>query len=405
MKRKRPTAAHAAYSHMGLSRDPFTTMALPEGRLADFVGRGIQADRLAAALFALHNVAVAGEPGSGKSSLLQLVRSRIPKDFHVVSIGVPVDDPAYLLQELLQELTSVLPSPRTLRVSGKRPKGDASALKFSALTQVKRLVAEARKPVLMFVDDLEKIQGDRVAHLTRSERTLQVLERLKGLFEMPNAALALSLQDEFHAKVREVVKAGADPTVLGLFKTVVRVEPLAPPELRQVVERRLQGAGWKKRTDEFFDPETLNLAVALSHGNPRRLMFLLSEALDRAFLRRGPRVEYQDLFEAMNEHLDLDQVCKKLLFFLAKSGRAMASNLDLQAFMGLDSVSLNRRFEILVKTRLAERANVSDGSFVYALPGLAQGVEDAPPPSGRSLTRVEKFKDEKMWVLDPDATE
>jgi hypothetical protein len=273
------------------------------------------------------------------------------------------------------------------------------------LSMVKAVVAKAKKPVLVFVDDLEKISGDRVSHLTRSERTLQVLEELKGLFELPNAAFAFSLQDEFHGKVRDVVRDGADPTVLGLFKTVVRVEPFGPKDLRRVVDRRLKGAGWKGRAEDFFDPETLNLAVALSHGNPRRLMFLLSEALDRAFLRRGKEVAFQDIFEAVNEHLDLDPVCKKLLYFLAKSGRALASNGDLQAFMGLDAVSLNRRFELLVKNRLAERAHVSDGSFVYALPGLEQGVEDAPSPSVRPLIRVEKFKDEKMWVLDPDATE
>jgi hypothetical protein len=269
---------------------------------------------------------------------------------------------------------------------------------------VRTLTTRSKKPVLAFVDDLEKIPGDRVTHLTRSERTLRLLEELKGVFELPRLALAVSLQDEFHAKVRDVVKEGADPTVLGLFKNILHLGPLAAADLRKAVDRRLQAAGWKGTAEGFFEPEALNLALALAQGNPRRLMYLLSEALDRSHLTRARRVGYGHLFDAVNEHLKLDLVCRKLLFFLAKSGRALASNSDLQAFMGLDPVSLNRRFEILVGNRLAERADVVDGSFVYCLPGLEP---PAPKEEGRegSLVRFERFKDERMWVLDAESEE
>ena len=91
----------------------------------------------------------------------------------------------------------------------------------------------------------------------------------------------------------------------------------------------------------------------------------------RSFQRKGDRVEFQDLFEAVNEHLKLDLVCKKLLYFLAKSGRVVSSNSDLQAFMGLDMISISRRLEILTKNRLAEMVEVADGAKVYALPGRA----------------------------------
>jgi hypothetical protein len=67
--------------------------------------------------------------------------------------------------------------------------------------------------------------------------------------------------------------------------------------------------------------------------------------------------------------LKLDLVCKKLLYFLAKSGRAVASNSDLQAFMGLDTISIARRLEILSKNKLADKVDSIDGVRVYALPG------------------------------------
>jgi hypothetical protein len=363
--------------------------------------------RLLAGLQALHNVGVAGMPGTGKSSLLQLARQKTPGRVHVVSIGVPVDDAAYFLRELLREILLCLPAePKLPLREWARRLEEESLGKNVVLSMVKARVARLRKPLWVFVDDLEKIQGDRVAHLTRSERTLQVLEELKPVFELPNMAMAVSLQDEFHAKVRDVVREGADPTVLGLFKTVIRVEPFSPAELRHLVEVRLSGAGWKDGLEEFFESEAIVLALAFSRGNPRRLMYLLSEAMDRSFLRGGPNVEFKDLFEVVNEHLRLDMVCKKLLYFLAKSGRAMAANTDLQAFMGLDAVSINRRFELLAKNGLVDKVDVSEGATVYALSGMDPFEKPMAPPSEtpeRPLVRVSRFKDEKMWELDPSS--
>jgi hypothetical protein len=392
----------AAYQHFGLRHDPFTTLSIQPHNLSYFIGREQEVDRVAASLFGLHNVGLAGIPGSGKSSLLQAVRSRVPKQYASLVIGSPKDDPAYFLNELVREWLPVLPVKRIgfsknwgKQLQAERP--DKNVL----VSMVKRLAKVSAKPVLVFADDLEKIQGDRVAHWTRSERTLQVLEELKPVLEIPNIAFAVSLQEEFYGMVRDVVREGADPTVLGLFKTVVGLDPFSQENLRLMAETRLQAAGYREGTTEFFEPEAFRLALSLSHGNPRRFLFFLSESCDRAFLKRRSRVEFLDLFEAVNEHLRLDAVCRKLLFFLAKSGRVVATNGDLQAFLGLDAVSLNRRFEILFKNRLVDRLDVSGGSFVYGLPGTGTGTakpekQEIDPSLGRSVP----FKDEKMYLLD-----
>jgi len=399
-KKKTRPAALAAFEHFHLRHDPFTTLSLRPHNLSYFIGREKEADRVAAALFALHNVGLAGEAGSGKSSLLQKVRSRVTSAHHAVVIGCPKDDPVYLLTELSREMLLVLPSRKAAFAKGwDRRLRDERLGKNLLLSMVARLVAAAPKPVLVFMDDLEKIQGDRVAHWTRSERTLQVLEELKPLFEIPRAAFAVSLQEEFHGKVGDVVREGADPTVLGLFKTVVRLEPFTREQLVELAMTRLRSAGFRGELEGFLEPEATHLATALAHGNPRRFLFLLSEACDRAFLRKNERVDFVDLFEAVNEHLRLDAVCRKLLFFLAKSGRAVASNGDLQAFLNLDTVSLNRRFEILVKNRLAERLDVSGGSFVYGLPGTGAAL-GPDVVRDETLGRSVPFKDEKMYLLD-----
>ncbi len=401
LKKSKPSA-NAAFKHFGLKTDPFTTLALQKHNLDYFLGREALIERLSSAMFSLSNVGVAGEPGVGKSSVLQLLKSRVPASFFSVSIGVPLDDASYFLSELLREMLVAIPKVPSLNLKEIGRRLEAEDLSKNAiLSLIRSIVSRLKKPLLVFVDDLEKIKGDRIQHLTRSERTLQLLEELKPLLELPNIAFVIALQEEFYSKVSQVVKEGAEPTVLGLFKHMVLVEKFSQAELKKILALRLARAGFKKSVEEFLEPEALTLALSLAAGNCRRFIYLLSEGMYRGFQRKGTRVEFQDFFEAVNEHLKLDLVCKKILYFLAKSGRAVASNSDLQAFMGLDVISLARRLEILSKNRLAEVVDFADGIKVYSLPGSREAAVLTASPQ---LKITQSAIGEKIYNLPGDAS-
>ena len=391
-------AVSAAYVHFGLKTDPFTTLALQQHNLDYFVGRHSLIERLSSAMCSLSNIGVAGEPGVGKSSVLQLLRTLVPKNFYSVNIGVPLDDASYFLSELLREILVVIPKVPGLNLKEVGRRLETEELSKNAVFSVIRsIVSRLKKPLLVFVDDLEKIKGDRVQHLTRFERTLQLLEELKSLLELSNISFVMALQEEFYSKVSQVVKEGAEPTVLGLFKNIVLVEKFTHDELKEVLALRLKRAGFKGVADDFLEPAALTLALSMAAGNLRRFLFLLSEGMYRGFKRKGSKVEFQDLFEAVNEHLKLDLVCKKLLYFLAKSGRAVSSNSDLQAFMGLDMISISRRLEILTKNRLVEMVEVADGAKVYALPGTNAAVTALP--TGPQVKITQSAIGEKIYNL------
>jgi Cdc6-like AAA superfamily ATPase len=395
---------NTAFAHFKLKLDPFTTLSLGPQNLDCFSGREFLIDRLCSSLFSLSHVGLAGEPGVGKSSLLRAVQSRVPSSrFHLISIGVPVDDAAYFLNELLKEALVAVPKVQgmNLKTIGRRLEKE-SLSKNEVFSIIRQMVLKLKKPLLVFVDDLEKIKNDRIRHLTRFERTLQILEEIKPLLELPNIGFAVSLQEEFYSKIQSIVQEGGDPTVLGLFKNIVLAEKFTADELTGILAKRLEKAGYRDPSNHFFEPEALVLVLALAHGNPRRFLYLLSEGMYRGYRRKGDRVEFRDIFEAVNEHLKLDMVCRKLLYFLAKSGRVVASNTDLQAFMGLDMVSVARRLEILCKNRLAEVADVVDGTKVYALPGNKFPRESAVPLSLVKTTL--SATGEKMFNL-PDTGE
>ena len=65
----------------------------------------------------------------------------------------------------------------------------------------------------------------------------------------------MALQEEFYAKVSQVVKEGAEPTVLGLFKHVVLVEKFSHEELKEVLALRLKRAGFKGQWRSSWSPK------------------------------------------------------------------------------------------------------------------------------------------------------
>ncbi len=403
-KKSRPAPAPpatAAYQHFGMKTDPFTTLSLQAHNLDYFVGRKELIDRLSSNMLSLSNVGVAGEPGVGKSSLMQLLRSRLPKDFFSVVIGVPLDDASYFLSELLREVLVAIPKVPGLKLGEVARRVEKETLSKNTIFSIlKTLIAHLKKPLVVFVDDLEKTKGDRVRHFTRSERTLQLLEELKPILELPKVGFVVILQEEFYSMVGQIVKEGAEPTVLGLFKNIVFVERFTRAELQEALAIRLRQAGFGGSQEEFLEPEALSMALSFSYGNPRRFLFLISEGMYRSFRRRSRRVEFQDLFDAVNEHLKLDLICKKLLFFLAKSGRAAATNADLQSFMGRDMITIARRLETLAKNRLAELVDVVNGTKVYALPGT-QIIAPKAVAVNRDPT-LQTEPGEKVYFLDGD---
>jgi predicted ATP-dependent serine protease len=148
-----------ALGNFGFKSDVFSTLPLRQEQLGFFIGHQEEVDRLRDGIFSRENCALVGEPGSGKSSLMERVRAELKRDCEVVSIGVPVADGAYFLRELLQQLLVSLNRKLLKRVNfrslGMELRREGDRLSKSKLkSMVLPLLQGYSKPLVIFVVDL-----------------------------------------------------------------------------------------------------------------------------------------------------------------------------------------------------------------------------------------------------------
>ena len=335
-----------------MAGDVFSTLPLRSDQLDLFIGHTEEIERLRDGVYSGENCAVVGEPGSGKSSLLERLRSEIEGQLETVAIGVPLADGAYFLRELLQQLLVSLNRKLLKRVnirsiSQDLQRGGETLSKNKLKTLVVPLIEKYPKPLAIFVDDLEKIHSDVGQHLSRSNATLVLLEEMKDVFELSNAAFVLSLQSEFYGHLERMMVGSGETTLLGMIKNVVQVHSFGVEECSELVQRRVSFESRQRGIDEVFSPPALKFAISRCEGNPRKLLFFLSEALYAAHRRGSDKVGYDDLFDCLNRFYKLDEVNRKILFFLAGHEGIVHDDELLSKSLPIDSKSIARRLETL----------------------------------------------------------
>ncbi len=373
--------AITALRRFGFKSDVFSTLPLRREQLDLFVGHEKEIARLRDGVYSMENCALVGEPGSGKSSLVEQLRAEIGRDFEVVSIAVPVADGAYFLKELLQQLLVTLNRKllkkanfRALGMELRRGGDDLSKSKLK--TMVLPLLSGYAKPLVVTVDDLEKIKADVNLHLNRTDATLVLLEEMKDILELGNVCFVFSLQKEFYGHVERMMASSGETTLLGLIKNIIPLDALSRKECYEVIKRRvLVDKSWKDPREAFAD-SAIAFAISRSEGNPRKLLFFLSEALYAAHCRGAKKVGFDDLFGPLNKFYRLDHVQKKVLFYLSEHPSASYDDEGLVASLPIDRKSVARRLAALLAKGFLEARFACDAvKKVYFLKGSGKQAE------------------------------
>jgi type II secretory pathway predicted ATPase ExeA len=354
-----------AYAWFHLKQNPFFLHPFQPTRYQTLFGRVQLRQQLGSILRSGQNVAITGESGIGKSSLLNQVAQDLQDATYIFRLSL--SQPS--LKSWIQGLSwnqSFMKNEVFQKMHLESELTPKSIQKF--LTYFQRL----KHFSVIVIDDLDKVIGDGITCRTRSQKIIHFFCELQMVLEKnPLLGIVASLPPEFYPPVE------TQESILSFFQAIYHIEKFSSQELQDFLFERLHQVGWKQPISKLLNPEALILAKSLSMGIPRRFLYLLSRGLQQAWIHQHKQVEFQDIFEVLQEQFALDTVIKKMLYFFTKSKRVVASNSDFQSFMNLDMVSLNRRLESLAKLQLIRQVDSVNGFTVYSIKGEDNSREDA----------------------------
>lgn len=285
-----------------------------------FVGRDAALDRLVAALDAGRNVAVHGEPGAGRTSLLRQLARRL---------RLAGTEPLWISGTELAGLDDLLA--RVTGHVGVRPRGDARdatapAPAADALDALAAATAGASHRPVVIVDDIPAGLGNV---LFGSWRDRLWAAGVTWVVSIRSGALADLLRGPASA----------------FFETTVVLTPLDADAARDLVARRL-GLG---PAPLALDPATLDRIVETGGGNPRRLVTAAGDVVVG-----GADADVLGGFAAWRaERVEkLSAAASMLVRELSTNEWVSASDVELQQRLGWTRARLTQVFALLVQAGL-----------------------------------------------------
>ena len=221
--------------------------------------------------------ALIGANGTGKTHVLEQIRSQVEADGPVVHLVYPQLSP----QELVSFVTHSLGG--DVEVA---PAADAGldVLLHQLEIRLRELTAAGRKPVIM-IDD---------AHLIEDRRVFQTLQQLMN-YQRPgrtNFGLILAGQPELVATMQRTEQF-SDRVA---FHCLLR--PLTGTETAEYIHHRLKAAG---RIEPIFDSSAVKSIFELSAGVPRRINRLCDFALLIGYANQFQSVNAEQVEEVHSE--------------------------------------------------------------------------------------------------------
>ncbi len=270
------------YRVLGLEREPFSTSPDPaffyqSSQYRDTLANLIIEFRLKRGLSV-----VLGDIGMGKTTLgrklVQMLRSRDGFVFHMIL------DPTYPSEDLFfHELT------RTLEIDVTSPNPTLVDYRDALERFLFRKGLEERQTVVLIIDEAHKLNALSLEALrvllnyeTNDAKLLQLvllgqIELLPTLLNIPNVSDRISLK--------------------------ATLKPLSLAETRDVIEYRLQEAGYRSRST-LFAPEAIEAIYSYTEGYPRRIAMLSHQALRYLVMHNGRVVDRAVIDELIHHEVE-----------------------------------------------------------------------------------------------------
>ncbi|MGH7742675.1 MAG: ExeA family protein, partial [Candidatus Eiseniibacteriota bacterium] len=210
-------------------------------------------------------VLITGEPGTGKSALVNQAIARWGSRVTAACLAFPVATGPELMEAVLQRLGSAPPD------------GASRARLFACLEAALAEIAGRGQVAVIVMDDAHHLSRELLEELRLLVNAAQQARRSLEVMLVGLPALEATLEDPALAALRQRVSVRA------------KLEPLSPGETRRYLRHRVAATGDDR--SNLFPRKTCAEIATLARGVPREINALAGEALRLARDAGHPTVE------------------------------------------------------------------------------------------------------------------
>jgi len=329
--------------------NPFTFSIIPEL----FVGYNVQAERLMMALEEQHKfVFLAGPTGSGKTTMLKWIASRLPAEYDVIYLAKPPEKPDYFMD--------------IFNLRYKKSRFAFWQTKIHSLYEIPSFLNRklANRHLILFFDEVH-------------ESNIDVLEWLRVLADqVDNMFVILSGLPVFENHLKDKLE-----TFRKRIAAKIELVSLTREETEMLIKQRILHAGGNGNE---FSPELIDYIYAQSGGFPREVLRFCDELVNQAILSGRKEFVRAAVQEEVVTKMSLnivDQMTpmqREIIEMLAKNAMTpgeIANAIDLQKYKSRQHAvrSINNIMKKLYEDGYLERRR-SDKAFVYSLSGKLRTI-------------------------------
>ncbi len=397
----------------GFRQHPFADNTLKGDSLKLFVAREVELEDLEDALGHSRIAGVYGTLGVGKSSFLQKLRIKLEESGNAVAlVSLTADSKETFFREVLsnilflyQEKKIQLKTAPRVNIEQERLRMEATVAQtrgadfggrligiggdlkesrsievsphteFSAISVVDKLFEASQIPLIVILDDFEKLQywpsAGKQEHLSILSRFIATLD---DNLTRDTVTFVISMDDQVTDLVANARKRGGSFSFA--LNHLIQLPNLKPQELADLIRIRLKAQGWNKPLRDFIPEDSFWALCLASENHPRRALNLIAEGMKQVAMRQSKekRIDLGDMLEAtkkIGEAIDAQDWL--IVGHLAKSGGGSESDVTFQKAVGLTRNPLSKRISKLNGPLGLEIENVKLGKtykLIYSLPQI-----------------------------------
>ena len=172
------------------------------------------------------------------------------------------------------------------------------------LESIFMLANKLEKPVIMLIDEFDKIGRDDMSSPQWDKQLLQVLELSREIMNTEKLLFVFSLQKELYLKLQKARQGIGDISLLGLIQSYEKLNDFDFGFATEVISKSLEYAGYSMDISNLFAPDIIKAVHCDTKGKIRLFIQDINELIQQAYSDKKQQIDKEVFIKCLRKKWD-----------------------------------------------------------------------------------------------------